>query len=350
MSNLESITSFDIYVEVLAYLDRLYNKQNTSWEKGADLRTGSIVRQSLYLFKKKGCKSCFMSFNEILRFGIRFALMRRKGPFILGLAITDVCNLSCRHCRVANNLHKMMRFDEIRSQLKSAWRRGMRTVYFEGGEPYLWRDGKRRLPDLVDLARGLGYLSVHVYTNGTRPLTAPADFTWVSIDGPDPVNESLRGVRAEMVIDNLIAYRGRAGIVFTVNTINREVIQPFLRLIQSRLPRRKVMFFFHTPYYGVDELLLTAAQRSEAIGTIAACKKAGLPVMNSLVGLRAMETGNYHHPNAISRVVDSTGDYQCCRAIGRPEVCRHCGYSSCAEIALARNFNPGPIRSILHTW
>lgn len=287
---------------------------------------------------------------EIALFCIRFGVMRHEGPFVLGLVITDVCNLSCRHCRVANNLHKVMHIEEVRSHLESAWRRGIRVVYFEGGEPYLWRDGARRLEDLVDLAHGLGYLSVQVYTNGTRSLTAPADFTWVSIDGLDPFNESLRGVCAEKVIGNLAAYRGRAGIVFTVNTINREVIEPFLRQIESRLPGRQVMFFFHTPYYGTDELFLKAGQRAEAIEKIAACKRAGMPVMNSLAGLRAMETGDYPHPTAISRVVDSTGDYQCCRAIGRPAVCRHCGYSSCAEITLARKFRPGPIRSLLHAW
>lgn len=287
---------------------------------------------------------------EFLRLGVNFAILRRERPFILGLAITDICNLSCRHCRVANNRHEMMSYDEVRAHLASSWRLGARMVYFEGGEPYLWRDRQRRLPELVALARGLGYLSVHVYTNGTRPITAPADFTWVSIDGPDDVNLALRGVTAEAVIANTTACRSRCGIVFTVNTVNRGAIKPFLQLVQSRLPGRRVMFFFHTPYYGIDELFLSPEQRSEAIHTIAACKQAGLPVMNSKAGLDAMQTGDYPHPTKLFRVVDRGGDYRCCRAIDQPEVCRHCGYSSCAEIMLARNFRPGPLRSILHTW
>ena len=287
---------------------------------------------------------------EFLRLGVNFAILRRERPFILGLAITDICNLSCHHCRVANDRHEMMSYDEVRAHLASSWRRGARVVYFEGGEPYLWRDRQRRLPELVALARELGYLSVHVYTNGTRPITAPADFTWVSIDGPDDVNLALRGVTAEAVIANTAACRSRCGIVFTVNTVNRGVIEPFLRLVQSRLPGRRVMFFFHTPYYGIDELFLSPEQRSGAIRTIAACKRAGLPVMNSKAGLDAMQTGDYPHPTKLYRVVDRGGDYQCCRAVDQPEVCRHCGYSSCAEIMLARNFRPGPFRSILHTW
>lgn len=291
-----------------------------------------------------------MSVVDLLQFGIDFAVLRRERPYILGLVITDICNLSCRHCRVANTRHEMMSFDEVRGHLETGRRRGARAVYFEGGEPYLWRDGRRRLPELVALARELGYRSVHVYTNGTRPVTAPADFTWVSIDGTDEVNLELRGISAVTPMENLAACRGRCGIVFTVNTVNRGVIEPFLRLVQAGAPGRRVMFYFHTPYYGPDELLLSPEDRSGAVRTIVSCKRAGLPVMNSIAGLEAMRTGDYDHPTGLWRVVDCSGDYRCCRAVGQPEVCQQCGYSTCAEILLARNLRPGPIRTLLQSW
>lgn len=291
-----------------------------------------------------------MSMLDLLRLGVDFAILRRERAYILGLAITDLCNLSCRHCRVANTRHLMMSYDEVRGHLETGRRRGARVVYFEGGEPYLWRDRWRRLPELVALARELGYPSVHVYTNGTRPLTAPADFTWVSIDGPNDVNLELRGIPTATPMANLAACRRRCGIIFTVNTVNRHTIEPFLKLVQSRLPGRSVMFYFHTPYYGIDELHLPPEDRSEAVRTLVSCKRAGLPVMNSIAGLEAMRTGNYLHPTGLWRVVDCSGDYRCCRAVDQPEVCRHCGYSSCAEIVLARDFRPGPIRTALHIW
>lgn len=302
------------------------------------------------MVQRNDARGRIVNIIEFLRLGVDFAILRRERPFILGLAITDICNLKCRHCKIANDRREMMSYDEVRGHLESNWRRGARAVYFEGGEPYLWRDRRRRLPDLVALARELGYLSVHVYTNGTRPINAPADFTWVSIDGTDDINLKLRGVSANSVIANTAECHRRCGIVFTVNTVNLHVIAPFLQVVQTRLPGRRVMFFFHTPYYGIDELFLSPEQKSEAIRTIAACKRAGLPVMNSQAGLKAIQTGNYPHPTKLFRVVDRTGDYQCCRAISQPEVCRQCGYSSCAEIMLARNFRPGPIRSLLHTW
>lgn len=287
---------------------------------------------------------------EFLRLGIDFAVLRRERPYVLGLAVTDICNLACRHCRVSNTRHEMMSFARIRATLETAWRRGARVVYFEGGEPYLWRDGRRRLADLVALARELRFLSVHVYTNGTRPLTAPADFTWVSIDGTEESNQRLRGTSAEAACDRIAASALRCGVVCTVNSVNADDIDSFLRFIERRLPGRRVMFFFHTPYYGIDDLHLSPGRKREAIRRLMACKRAGLPVMNSHAGLKAMASGDYPHPTALFQVTDASGDYACCRAVARPDVCRHCGYSSCAEITLARDFRPGPLLSILHTW
>ena len=58
-----------------------------------------------------------------------------------------------------------------------------------------------------------------------------------------------------------------------------------------------------------------------------------------------------HHLAArIEAIIDSTGEYQCCRAIENPEVCEHCGYSTCAEIALARDWRPGSIRQLMRAY
>jgi MoaA/NifB/PqqE/SkfB family radical SAM enzyme len=34
----------------------------------------------------------------------------------------------------------------------------------EGGEPFLWRDGQRRLEDIIAYAHAIGYYTVVVYT------------------------------------------------------------------------------------------------------------------------------------------------------------------------------------------
>jgi MoaA/NifB/PqqE/SkfB family radical SAM enzyme len=287
---------------------------------------------------------------EVLRFGFDFLVLRAKKPFAVGLVTNDTCNLRCRHCRVANTFGYRMSYDEVRGHLERFHRLGARVVYFEGGEPYLWKDGSRRLGDLVELAREIGYLRVHVYTNGTRPLDAHPDFTWVSIDGLGETLRTLRGIEIETVLDNVRALKGRYAVVFVVNTVNLREIRGFLEFVRAELPPALVMFFFHTPYYGADELLLSPEQKGEAIDAILRCKREGLPVMNSRAGLDAIRTGRYRHPGDLSYVVDQTGDYRCCRAIGHPEVCESCGYASGAELALAQSLRPGPFLAMLGSF
>jgi hypothetical protein len=161
------------------------------------------------------------------------------------------------------------------------------------------------------------------------------------------MQQKIRGAPLGKIVENIQAYDGPFAIVYTVNSLNKVHINDFLHLVQQRLPGRKVMFFFHTPYYGFDELLLSQNQKREAIDTIMACKTAGLPVLNSKAGLRAILSGRYKHPSGLWYVVDNDGEYLCCRAYGKSEVCENCGYSSCAEILMTRSFNPGAMRSML---
>jgi MoaA/NifB/PqqE/SkfB family radical SAM enzyme len=279
-----------------------------------------------------------------------FFIARRNRPFILGLVVTDICNLACKHCRVANIYHTSMTFDEVKRHLTEQYAQGIRYLYLEGGEPYLWRDGDYHLPDIVKFAKSIGYFRVHVYTNGTVALDDSPDFTWISIDGLGDIFKTIRGIPVEHVLDHVRQYNGHCGIVYTINTINYRHIHDFLKFIHSEFPGIRVMFYFHTPYYGIDYLFLKNNQRLEAIDTLAKSKREGLPVMNSYAGLKALASGNYFHPTNLWRVIDSTGEYQCCRAFGNPEVCANCGYSTCAEIVLARNWRIGPIALLMRAY
>jgi MoaA/NifB/PqqE/SkfB family radical SAM enzyme len=284
------------------------------------------------------------------RFIWDFFIARQDRPFILGLVITDICNLACKHCRVANIYHTSMSFDDVKKHLIDQYAQGIRYLYLEGGEPYLWRDKGYHLADIVNFAKETGYFRVHVYTNGTVRLDNSPDFTWVSVDGIGDIFTKIRGIPVDDVLKHIREYSGRCGIVYTVNTINYKHINDFLLYIDRELPGIRVMFYFHTPYYGKDYLLLSKTQRREAVDTIVACKQKGLPVINSYAGLKAMLSGNYYHPTNLWRVIDIKGEYQCCRAYGNPEVCENCGYSTCAEIVLARNLRIGPALMFLNAY
>ena len=77
--------------------------------------------------------------------------------------------------------------------------------------------------------------------------------------------------------------------------------------------------------------------------------KDGFRVLNSKTALAAYLNGTAETPLCDSWIVDSTGEYRCCRVEGDPEICKDCGYSTGYEIYQARHWRPGAIRAMLRT-
>jgi len=286
---------------------------------------------------------------DYLRVGLDFFVLRNDRPLILGLVTNDTCNLHCIGCRVANVDKSVMSFDEIKAVLEKYHQLGVRMMYLTGGEPYLWRDGPHHLPDIVQQAHEMGYLRVHVYTNGTVPLSDAPDFTWISIDGCGETFEKIRGIPVERVLRNVRGFTGRHAVIFTTNTVNYHEIEKTLAFLQTELPGTGIMFFFHTPYYGIDELYLSKEQRQFAVHTVLVCKENGYPVLNSRGALDAYLNQTHGPPDCNAWIVDTAGEYRCCRVEGDPEICRDCGYSSGYEIAQARRWHPESIGTLLRT-
>ncbi len=66
------------------------------------------------------------------------------------------------------------------------------------------------------------------------------------------------------------------------------------------------MIYFHTPYYGIDELFLTAEERAPVIDRLIALKHEGLPLLNSVAGLKALKTGDWPRRMPVALVSDAT--------------------------------------------
>lgn len=86
----------------------------------------------------------------------------------LWLELTSKCNLRCVHCYADSGpqrpLYDYMTADDWSDVLGQAAQLGCRSVQFIGGEPTLYP----ALGTLVEQARALDFLTVEVYTNGTR--------------------------------------------------------------------------------------------------------------------------------------------------------------------------------------
>lgn len=286
-------------------------------------------------------------------FAWRFAILRRPAPLIYGIALTDRCNLSCRGCRVSNTGRPDMSWARVVQALKSAWARGFRDVYLSGGEPTLWRDGQRTMEDVVTEARRLGFFHVHVYTNGMAGIRTSADVVWVSMDGLPGVFDTRRGPGFSDV-ERAVREGGhpRVAVIYVIDRRTAAGVEPFLRWVRdTAFPVLGVMFYFHTPYYGRDDLFLDAAERAPVIAQLLAHVRAGLPVLNSRAGLRALASGRWPRRLPVAYVADVDGESVCCRASALAgDVCADCGYAACTELTEARRLRPSALIGMARYW
>lgn len=279
---------------------------------------------------------------------IRRKIFRRRIPFIGGLVVNERCNLNCRHCRVSNRPVAEPTFDEIIGGLHAFRRLGIRSVFLEGGEPFLWREGDRSLEDIVRAARKMGFLAVSIYTNGTLDIETSADTIFVSLDGMREANDRLRGPVFDKVMLNIAHSRHHSIIVnYTINSANRADVPAFCEMTHQNPNLKGVFFYFHTPYYGFDDMFIDAEGRCQVINTLLELKRRGLPVLNSYAALNAAATGKWDRPSNLCRVWERGHLYTCCRTNDRPEVCENCGYLGYTEITQLLRLRPSAILSAL---
>jgi hypothetical protein len=114
---------------------------------------------------------------------------------------------------------------------------------------------------------------------------------------------------------------------------------------ETRLPVEGVMVYFHTPYYGIDELYLDASERATVIDELLELKREGLPLINSRAGLRALQSGDWPRRMPVALVADADGESVCCRA--SDDVCPDCGYAACTELSEAQRFRPSAVAGMV---
>ena len=274
-------------------------------------------------------------------------------PFIGGLVINEKCNLNCKQCNLKNRKNiPDLTYNEIKKELQTFYDMGIRNVFIEGGEPFLWKDKDKNLDDLVYLARNIGFHFVTIYTNGTFPIKISTDSVFVSIDGLKETNNELRGSGRNIydLIMNNIKESNHFNIIvnFTINTKNENEIEEFCNEISKIKQIKGIFFNFHTPYYGYDELFLELDKKKDIIKRIISLKKQGYKILNSSACLKGVYKDNWKRPSKLSYVYANKKLYQCCRAIGNDIACKNCGYLGNPEIIYILKLNPTTILSALN--
>jgi len=269
---------------------------------------------------------------------VKYRLGRDLTPMLAGYKITHRCNLKCRHCPYWRRTGPEQGFDGVVTTLRLLNRMGVRILILEGGEPLLWRDGSKSIGHVVDEARKL-FTSVCMTTNGTLPWgRLPLDRTWVSLDGPQPVHDSIRGPGIfDKVWANLESEgKGRAFISTTVNTQNLDSIREMLFLLRGRVDG--VTIQFHYPYHGLpDPLFVPSGQREPLLDELISLKAQGLPVANSTLSLTELKRERWTCEDKLLANAEPDGTilHGCYLKNRGPSQCSLCGFSAHNEMSLA---------------
>lgn len=274
------------------------------------------------------------------------ALFGKCRPLVGGIAITDRCNLHCLQCAVSNRGMPDMGLDEILTGLKRLREMGIRALFVEGGEPFLWQDGENELEDVVANARIMGFRSIVVYTNGTFPIETSADAVFVSLDGLKHTNDRLRGKSYDAVVSNIKdSPHPKLLINFTINRTNEPEIEPFCDEVSRIDHIRGVFFYFYTPYRGADDFFLDREERAGVIERILRLKSTGCRILNSAAALRGVRDDTWDRPTSLCYLYADNRLYRCCRHIGNEDTCRNCGYLGYAELHFMARLRPSAILS-----
>jgi Fe-coproporphyrin III synthase len=286
-----------------------------------------------------------------LAYGIKFLInnqiFKKTTPLICGIVLHNKCNLQCRHCRVPARGAKKLSFEETTSVINSFYKQGGRTLYLEGGEPFLWRDGKYKLEDIVKYSQNIGFYTTIIYTNGTIPINTSADTVFISIDGLQKTHDLLRGNSFNKIEKNIIeSEHSSLFINYTINNCNKDEIKAFCEYINEKHQIRGIFFYFHTPYYGYDELYIEPAERQEILQELIHYKKK-YKILNSRAGLKSGLKNDWKRPLNICQVYEKGKTFTCCRFSDDPELCGNCGYLSYAEIHQTLKLKPSAILKAL---
>ncbi|GAP16121.1 hypothetical protein LARV_03917 [Longilinea arvoryzae] len=271
-----------------------------------------------------------------LAYILRTYVLDRRKPFLASLKLTYRCNLRCRQCPFYSLPAPDLTFGQAIAIIDRLYARGDRILIFEGGEPFLWRDGPYRIHDLITYARR-SFFSTGVTSNGTLPLDVPSDVVWVSIDGLRDTHNALRGAPIfDPVIANVRASRHpRLLVHVTVNSVNAAEIPRLLEYLAGLF--RGITLQFYYPYNGRDDLFLDFERRERLLDEVIRLKHAGLPIQNSTAALQALKHNRWTCRDSLIDNANPDGRIsQGCYLKGRADIdCSRCGFSPHTEISLA---------------
>jgi len=201
---------------------------------------------------------------------------RRFGSALVN--VTNVCNLSCRHCFVfrADNPNapkdKMDDATMLRQLEVLRDRHGIRSMLFMGGEPMIRKNLVMQAMPLFERSS--------IVTNGTYGIpSVPGHLVTVSLDGPEAMNDPIRGEGVFQKVKKAVFDRDpndgtTVMLQMTVTKENAPGIEAFVEEVKD-WPVTGIAFTFYVPSLGESSVLAwdDLRERDAVIDQVIAVKR-----------------------------------------------------------------------------
>lgn len=278
-----------------------------------------------------------------LKHNIAVRVFGKKEPLLAGFKITYRCTLKCRSCPFWKMKPLSISFDEAVRAMDSLYETGVRLLIFEGGEPFLWRDGAHNLESLVSYAREK-FFRVGITTNGTPPIESSADVVWVSIDGLKETHEKNRGPCFDKIISNINASDHPKILAnITITILNDGVIPDLIKFITPLVKGVTIQFYY--PFPNSEDLWLPEERRIAVLDRVIKMKKDGFPILDSVSSLEGLKKNTWRCHDWLIASAEPDGRMNIgCYLKDRAEIsCEKCGFAAHTEISKAFDWNVGAI-------
>lgn len=276
-----------------------------------------------------------------------------KRPLVNTMLINFNCNLSCKHCSISGNAERLpspsqIGWEDAIREMRDFFEKGARILFFEGGEPTLWRSDDKDLGALIRAGREIGYYVIGYTTNGTTQFFEESDVISVSLDGPKEVHDGIRGPG---VFDKLMSNLENSDHpnIFANMTImqqNKDAVRATAEMVKGHKHIRGLMLNFITP--PPQEIALSLQEKSKVVEEALQLKKEGYPILNTSRALRELLKEDYGEecPHWVSAfVLPDCSHYHGC-PMENTEACKQCGFDAVREYRLITKGNVGAIREM----
>lgn len=278
-----------------------------------------------------------------LKHNIAARVLGKKEPLLAGFKITYRCTLKCRSCPFWKMEPLTISYDEALRVMDSLYEKGVRLLIFEGGEPFLWRDGTHTLEDLVSYARKK-FFRVGITTNGTLPIESSADVVWVSIDGLKDTHEKNRGLCFDKIISNIKAsFHPKILANITITSLNDGEIPDLIKFLKQLVKGITIQFYY--PFPNSEDLWLPEDRRIAVLDQLIKMKQDGFPILDSVATLEGLKKNTWRCHDWLIASAEPDGRMNIgCYLKDRAEIsCEKCGFAAHTEISKAFDWDMGAI-------